>query len=110
MAKNIEDGDVDNGLELSQELVSNHGTKYGSEVAKHGEGVVDDRGLVLSEVQLLLQVDGKDGLHTIVGKSLTEFIANNEEHALRVGHMLEHKMIVDELLVLQWSALINTFQ
>ena len=89
MAENIEDGDVDNGLELSQELVSNHGTKYGCEVAKHGEGVVDDRGLVLSEVQLLLQVDGQDGLHAVVGESLTEFIADNEEHALRVGHMLE---------------------
>ena len=54
MTKNIDDRDVDNGLELPEQLVGNHGTKDGGEVAEHGEGVVDDGGLVLAEVQLLL--------------------------------------------------------
>ena len=88
MAENIDDGDVDDGLELSKELVSNHGTKDGSEIAEHREGVVDDGGLVLIEVQLLLQVDGEDGLHAVVRKSFTKLISNNEKHTLRVRNRL----------------------
>ena len=42
MTKNIDHGDVDNCFESSQELISNHGTKDGGEVAEHGKGVVDD--------------------------------------------------------------------
>ena len=106
MAENIDDGDVDNGLELSKELVSNHGTKDGSEIAEHREGVVDDGGLVLGEVKLLLQVDGEDGLHAVVRKSFTKLISNNEEHALRVRNSLEQQK---NTFVEQNSFVVNYF-
>ena len=93
MTKNIDDRDVDNGLELPEQLVGNHGTKDGGEVAEHGEGVVDDGGLVLAEVQLLLQIDGEDGFHSIVGKSFTKLISDNEENTLGIRHMLQQKII-----------------
>ena len=66
MTENIDHGDVNNGFELSNELVSNHSTKDRCEVAQHCKGVVDDGGLVLSEVELLMQVYAKDGFHTVV--------------------------------------------
>ena len=46
------------------------------------------RGLVLGEVELLLEVDGEDGLHAVVGEPLAELVANDEEDAIRVGQRL----------------------
>ena len=50
MTKDIDDWDVDNGFEFSKELISNHGTKHGTEVAEHGEGVVDGGAAVMVKV------------------------------------------------------------
>ena len=66
MAEDVEEGDVDDRLELPKELVSNPGSKDGGEVAEAGERVVDGGGLILSELELLLQVQRQDGLHTVV--------------------------------------------
>ena len=48
-------------LEFSKELICDHGPEDGGEVAEEGEGVVDDGGRVLGEVQLVLDVDREDG-------------------------------------------------
>ena len=87
MTKNIDHRDVDNCLELPEKLVGNHGTEDGGEVAEHGEGVVDHGGRVLRQVQLLLQVEGEDGLHAVVGEPLAELIPDDEEDAFRVGQL-----------------------
>ena len=55
--------------------------------------MVDDGGLVLGEMELLLQVNGQDGLHAVVGKSFTKLISDNKEHAFRVGNFLQYKKI-----------------
>ena len=49
--------------------------------------MVDDGGRVLGQVQLLLQVEGEDGLHAVVGESFTELIPNDEEDAFGVGQL-----------------------
>ena len=41
MAQNVDDRDVDDGLELAQQQVSQHRPEYRGEVAEHGEGVID---------------------------------------------------------------------
>ena len=50
MTENVDDGDVDDGLEFTEELVGNHGAKHGTEVAEHGEGVVDGGAAVMVKV------------------------------------------------------------
>jgi hypothetical protein len=40
-------------------------------------------------VELLLEIDGEDGLHPVVGEPLTELITDDEEYALRVGQGLQ---------------------
>ena len=87
MAEHVNDRDVDNRLELAQQGVRKDGAKDGGEVAEHGEGVVDHGGRVLSQVQLLLQVEGEDGLHSIVRESFTELIPDDEEDAFWVGQL-----------------------
>ena len=87
VAENVNDRDVDNRLELAQQGVRKDGAKDGGEVAEHGEGVVDHGGRVLRQVQLLLQVEGEDGLHAVVGESLTELISDDEEDAFGVGQL-----------------------
>ena len=87
MAEDVDDRDVDNRLELAQQGVGQDGSEDGGEVAEHGEGVVDHGGSVLRQVQLLLQVEGEDGLHAVVGEPLAELIADDEEDALRVGKL-----------------------
>ena len=87
MAEYIDDRDVDNGLELAQQGVCKDGAEDGGEVAEHGEGVVDHGGRVLRQMQLLLQVEGEDGLHAVVGEPLAELIADDEEDAFRVGKL-----------------------
>ena len=57
MTKDIDDWDVDNGFEFSKELISNHGTKHGAEVAEHREGVVDTGASVMVKMQFLANVD-----------------------------------------------------
>ena len=42
MTENVDDRDVDNGLELSKEGVGEDGAKDGSEVAEQWEDMVDD--------------------------------------------------------------------
>jgi len=41
VTKDVDDGDVDDGLELAQQEVRQHRSEYGGEVAEHGEGMVD---------------------------------------------------------------------
>ena len=62
MTEDVDDRDVDDGLELSKEGVGEDGAKDGSEVAEHGEYMVDDGGKVFVQFQFLLEVDGEDGL------------------------------------------------
>ena len=80
MSQDVDDGDRDNCLELSQELVGNHRAKNRTEVAQHGEGVIYRGGAVLGEVQFLVEINTEDGLHPVVGQSLAELISNNEEN------------------------------
>ena len=87
MTKDIDDRDVDDRLELAQQGVGKDGAKDGGEVAEHGEGVVDHGGRVLRQVQLLLQIEGEDGLHPVVGESFTELIPDDEEDAFGVGQL-----------------------
>ena len=87
MAEHVNDRDVDNCLELAQQGVGKDGAKDGGEVAEHGEGVVDHGGRVLRQVQLLLQIEGEDGLHPVVGESFTELIPDDEEDAFGVGQL-----------------------
>ena len=87
MTEDVDDGDVDDRLELAEEHVGDHGPKDGCEVTEHGEGVVDHGGRVLRQVQLLLQVEGEDGLHAVVGEPLAELIPDDEEDAFRVGQL-----------------------
>ena len=54
MAEHVDDGDVDNGLELAKQCVRQDGSKDGGEVTEHGKGVVDDGGQVLGQMKLLL--------------------------------------------------------
>ena len=83
----VDDRDVDNRLELAQQGVRKDGAKDGGEVAEHGEGVVDHGGRVFRQVQLLLQIEGEDGLHPVVGESFTELIPDDEEDAFGVGQL-----------------------
>lgn len=85
MTKNVDDWDVDDGFELAEELVSNHGPEHGAEVAEHGEGVVDGGAPVVVKVELGVDVDTQDGLHPIVRQSLTELIAKDQEDWFRIG-------------------------
>ena len=87
VAEYVDDRDVDNRLELAQQGVRKDGAKDGGEVAEHGEGVVDHGGRVLRQVQLLLQVEGEDGLHAVVGESFAELIPDDEEDAFGVGQL-----------------------
>ena len=87
VAEDVDDRDVDNRLELAQQCVGQDGPEDGGEVAEHGEGVVDHGGRVLRQVQLLLQVEGEDGLHAVVGEPLAELIPDDEEDAFRVGKL-----------------------
>ncbi len=41
MAEHVDDGDVDDRLELPEQQVRQHGAEYRGEVAEHREGVVD---------------------------------------------------------------------
>ncbi len=52
------------------------------------------RGLVLGEVEFLVEVDGEDGLHPVVGEPLAELVTNDEKHALRVGQRLKKKALL----------------
>ena len=102
MAEHVYDRDVDNGLELAQQGVGKDGAKDGGEVAEHGEGVVDHGGRVLSQVQLLLQVEGEDGLHAVVGESFTELIPDDEEDAFGVGQLGITNMSQSDLMSRRW--------
>ena len=46
-------------------------------------------GLVLGVLELLLEVEGEDGLHAVVGEPLAELVTHDEEDALRVGQLLK---------------------
>jgi len=48
-------------LEFSEKNVCEKGSEEWREVAEEGEGVVDDGGIVLTEVKLRLEVDDQDG-------------------------------------------------
>ena len=63
MAEHIDDGDVDNCLVFTKKSVRQDGSKDGSEVTEHGEGVVDYCGQVLCQSKFLFQVDRKDRLN-----------------------------------------------
>ena len=91
VAEDVDDRDVDDRLELAQQGVGQDGPEDGGEVAEHGEGVVDHGGRVLRQVQLLLQIEGEDGLHPIVGESLTELIPHNEEKTEGIAQLKHHK-------------------
>ncbi len=41
MAEHVDDGDIDDRLELPEQQVCQHGAEYRGEVAEHREGVVD---------------------------------------------------------------------
>ena len=56
MSKNIEQRDVDDGLELPQELVRDPSSQYRCEVAERGEGVVDGCGLILNNIHVAMQI------------------------------------------------------
>ena len=53
--------------------------------------MVDGGGLVLGEMQFVLQIQGEDGLHPIVGESLTELISHNEENTEGIAQLKHHK-------------------
>ena len=80
VAQDVEEGDVNDRLELPQELVSDPGSQDRCEVTEAGECVIDCSGLVLREAQLFLQIQRQDGLHAIVRKSLAELVSHNEEN------------------------------
>ena len=84
MAQHVDDGDGDDCPELPQELVCDHSTEDRTEVAEHGEGVVDGGSAVLGEVELLVEIDAEDGLHAIVREPLAELIPDDEEDLLGV--------------------------
>ena len=46
-------------------------------------------GFVLGVLELLLEVEGEDGLHAVVGEPLAELVTHDEEDALRVGQLLK---------------------
>ena len=91
VAQDVEEGNVDDRLELAQKLVSNPGAQDWCEVTEAGERVVDSRGLILGVSQLFLQIQRQDGLHPIVRKSLTKLISHNEEDTEGIPQ-LEHKI------------------
>ena len=80
MSQNVNDGNRDDCLELSEELVCNHCAKNWTEVAQHGEGVIYRGGSVLGEVKFLVEIDGEDSFHPIVRKPLAELISDNKEN------------------------------
>ena len=80
MAQDVEEGDVNDRLELPQKLVSNPSSQDWCEVTETGECVIDCRGLVLRVSQLFLQIQRQDGLHAIIRKPLTKLISHNEEN------------------------------
>ena len=88
VAKDIDDWDVDNSFELSEKLVCNHGPKHGTEVAEHGEGVVDGGAAVMVKVELLVDVNTQDGFHAIVWQSLAKLISEDEKHRLGVWNIV----------------------
>ena len=91
VTQDVEEGDVNDRLELSQKLVSNPSSQDWCEVAETGECVIDCCGLVLRVSQLFLQIQRQDGLHPIVRKSLTKLISHNEEDTEGIPQ-LEHKI------------------
>ena len=90
VTQDVEEGDVNDRLELPQKLVGNPSSQDWCEVAETGECVIDCRGLVLRVSQLFLQIQRQDGLHAVVRKSLTKFISHNEENTEGVPQ-LENK-------------------
>ena len=84
MSQDVDDGNRDDRLELSQELVGYHRAKNWTEVAQHGEGVIYRGGAVFGEVQFLVEINTEDGLHPIVRQSLAELISNNQENLFRI--------------------------
>jgi hypothetical protein len=52
------------------------------------------RGLVLGKVEFLVEVDGEDCLHPVVGEPLAELVPNDEKHTLRVGQRLKKKALL----------------
>ena len=84
MSQYVDDGDGDDCLEFTEELISNHGTKNRAEVAEHGEGVVDGSCSVLAEVELLVEINTQDSLHPVVRQSLTELISNDQKNLPRI--------------------------
>ena len=87
MTQDVEEGDVNDRLELPQKLVSNPSSQDWCEVTETGECVVDCSGLVLRVAQLFLQIQRQDGLHAIVGKSLTKLIPHNEEDTVGISQL-----------------------
>lgn len=78
MAKDIDDGDVQDGPELAQDLVGQQGAKEGGEVAKECKGVIDDGRGVFGKVQLVLDVDGEDGCKDMVVRQQVEKRSGND--------------------------------
>ena len=90
MAQDVEEGDVNDRLELPQKLVSNPSSQDWCEVTETGECVIDCSGLVLRVSELFLQIQRQDGLHAIVRKPLTKLISHNEENTEGIPQ-LEHE-------------------
>ena len=61
VAENVDDGNPEDGFKLAPQLIGQHGAEKRAKVAKEGKRVVDHRGRVLAEVQLVLDVNGQDG-------------------------------------------------
>ena len=61
MTEDINEGNVDDGSELAENLIGKKSSEEGSEVAKEGKGVVDHSRGVFAKVQLVLDVNGQDG-------------------------------------------------
>ena len=47
----------------------------------------------LRKFQFLLEVQGEDGLHAIVGEPLAELVPHDEEHAVGVPQLLKHQSL-----------------
>ena len=60
----------------------------------------------LGKFELLFEIERKDGLHAIVGKSLTKFISNDEEDAEGIGQLLKRKLIYNPNY---WMVLIGLY-
>ena len=78
---------MEDGFELAQELIRQPGAQDRGEQRQAGEGMVDGGGSVLRELQLLLQVQRQDGVHSSKSEQEEEYSSQNEEDAVGIPRL-----------------------